>query len=581
MVRRFIVACALVALFAVSIPHPVGAMDSRATRSAAAAVPASAAWTRPVAGPVARPFVAPQSRYGPGHRGVDLAAPPGSPVVAAGDGVVAFAGDVAGSLHVVVAHPRGLKTGYSFLSRVDVAAGARVQRGQRVGTAGGSGDEHATGVLHFSLRVNDEYVDPMVLFVPPDLAEIVHLAPPRGVDEGPVEPAREQRIIADALARPLALPAWAGAQSSGGGGLVGAVAGAFDALGGAAFDFARAFADRGSAALDAARRFVTWAAERAGMLPGIRDVVAIADRLVEWARSRLHCTGDAPDADGTGGSGHALMVVAGISSAWDGTGNSIGLPTDALHYDPAEVRSFSYRGAGPYTDADTWGDLREAAVRLGEQLMAMEREHPGREVDLVAHSQGGVVVDLFLQRVYNPADRRYPPLGTVVTLSSPHQGAPLATAAGQIGRSASGAALLDHAAAALDLPPNGAVSVRQLAERSPAVRSLWKRRLPSNVDFTSIGGVDDVVVPATQIDVPGGQRVLVDPAGIANDHSTITHDRRAMRAVRLALEQRPPPCVSLAQGLRGAVEPLLITRLEHGVGHAGGAIGRGADALKP
>ena len=113
------------------------------------------------------------------------------------------------------------------------------------------------------------------------------------------------------------------------------------------------------------------------------------------------------------------------------------------------------------------------------------------------------------------------------------------------------------------------------------LRSLWTRRLPSNVDFTSIGGVDDFVVPATQIDVPGGQRVLVDPTGIANDHSAITNDRRAMRAVRLALENRPPPCVSLVQGLRGAVEPLLITRLEHGVGRAGAALGRGVDALTP
>jgi hypothetical protein len=103
--------------------------------------------------------------------------------------------------------------------------------------------------------------------------------------------------------------------------------------------------------------------------------------------------------------------------------------------------------------------------------------------------------------------------------------------------------------------------------------------MPHNVDFTSIGGLDDYIVPATQIDVPGGQRVLVDPSGVAGDHAAITHDRRAMRAVRLALEGRRPPCVSLAQGLRGAVEPLLITRLEQGVGRVGGAVGRGVDAL--
>jgi hypothetical protein len=572
MVRRVTVVAALIAVVVASVPHAAGATRTRAD---------NASWARPVPGAVTRPFVAPQSRYGPGHRGVDLAAPPGTPVVASGDGVVAFAGDVAGSLHVVIAHAGGLKTGYSFLSRVDVASGARVKRGVRVGLAGGAGDAHAVGVLHFSLRVNESYVDPMVLFAPPDLALIVHLAPPRGDPEGPVSPAREQRIIADELARPVALPAWLRDQrpSADGPGLVGVVVDAFGALGGAASGLTRALVGVSAAALHAATEFVTWAAGRAGMVPVVRDVADVARRLVDWARSRLNCTEDAPDADGTGGSGHALMVVAGIGSAWDGKGNSLGLPADALHYDPAEVRSFSYRGGGAYDNADTWNDLGQAALRLADQLRAMEREHPGREVDLIAHSQGGIVVDVFLQLVYNPADRTYPPLGTVVTLSSPHQGAPLATAAEQIGRSQSGRAVLDQVSGGAGLPPNGAVSVRQLAERSPLLRTLWERRMPHNVDFTSIGGLDDYVVPATQIDVPGGQRVLVDPSGVAGDHAAITHDRRAMRAVRLALEGRRPPCVSLAQGLRGAVEPLLITRLEQGVGRVGGAVGRGVDAL--
>jgi hypothetical protein len=581
MARRFIVVAALIAVVVASVPHAAGAARARA---------AGASWVRPVDGALTRPFAAPASRYGPGHRGVDLAAPPGTSVVAAGDGVIAFAGEVAGALHVVVAHAGGLKTGYSFLARVDVASGARVQRGTRIGVAGGAGDEHTSGVLHFSLRVNESYVDPMVLFAPPDLALIVHLAPAHGRDEGPVSPAREQRIIADGLAHPVALPSWAhdAQPHSDAERLVGAVVDAFGALGGAASGAAgamagvpRAVADGGDAALRAATELVTWAARRAGLLPVVRDVSAVARRLVDWARSRLHCTADAPDADGTGGSGHALMVVAGISSAWDGTGNSIGLPAAGLGYDPTEVRSFSYRGAGPYGDPDTWGDLLAAANRLAEQLRAMEREHPGREVDLVAHSQGGVVVDAFLQFVYRSDDRTYPPLGTVVTLSSPHQGAPLATAARQLAGSATGRAVIDHAGRAAGLPLDGALSPQQLAEGSPFLRSLWERRLPDHVDFTSIGGLDDYVVPATQIDVPGGRRVLVDPAGVADDHGAITQDRRAMRAVRLALEGRPPPCVPLAQGLRGAVEPLLVTRLEHGVGSGGAAIGRGVDALVP
>src|SRR5262249_41228396 len=62
------------------------------------APPACATWLPPVDGAVVRPFQAPAFAYGPGHRGIDLAAAPGTPARAAGDGVVSFAGSVAGSL---------------------------------------------------------------------------------------------------------------------------------------------------------------------------------------------------------------------------------------------------------------------------------------------------------------------------------------------------------------------------------------------------------------------------------------------------------------------------------------------------
>jgi len=77
-------------------------------------------WSPPVAGRVLRPFAEPIATYAAGHRGVDFAAPPGTPARAANDGTVAFAGDVAGSLHVVIAHAGGIRTSYSFLSRVDM-----------------------------------------------------------------------------------------------------------------------------------------------------------------------------------------------------------------------------------------------------------------------------------------------------------------------------------------------------------------------------------------------------------------------------------------------------------------------------
>ncbi len=112
----------------------------------------------PVDGPVVRAF-APQGRFG-GHWGVDLTVAVGTPVAAADDGVVTFAGDVAGVASVTVNHGGGLRTSYSYLSAVDVTMGDSVLRG---GLIGHSGVDHGLAVLHFSVRVGDRYVDPVLL----------------------------------------------------------------------------------------------------------------------------------------------------------------------------------------------------------------------------------------------------------------------------------------------------------------------------------------------------------------------------------------------------------------------------------
>jgi hypothetical protein len=262
------------------------------------------------------------------------------------------------------------------------------------------------------------------------------------------------------------------------------------------------------------------------------------------------------------------MAVGGIGSAGAPDDSTFALDTRALGYRDDEVTYFSYAPDGrAYAASQTYGELREAGRRLAEQLQRSQREHPGREVDLIAHSQGGVVVDVFLQDFYDAGDPAYPPIGTVVTLSSPHEGAPLATAAAEWRASPVGRRVVDAAGDHLPFPPADAPSVRELDERSPFLRELWAHRLPDHVDFTTIGATDDVLVPATQVDVPGGTKVVVNVGGgPLDDHSTIPHDPNALRVVRAALEDRPPPCVGVVEGLRGAVVPTLITRIEHALG---------------
>jgi hypothetical protein len=527
-------------------------------------------WLRPVDGPVVRPFEEPASRYGPGHRGADLAAAPGTIVRAANDGVVSFAGAVAGTLHAVVAHGGDLRTSYSFLARVDVRTGQTVTRGDVLGTTGGTGPEHSGGVLHLGLRVGDRYIDPMQLFEPTDLTELVRLVPTDLPPAEPWSPSRERSALLDGLEAEGGGPAFVDKVLDG------------------AVDAGRAVVDGGEAAAGVVVRGASAGVKqltRAGValsieiarlaeagwhrtaLAGLtRDLAAIAAGIRDWWRSRDDCSADSAPADGTGGSGHLLMAVAGINSSTDDDGATFALDIDALGYHATEVEFYSYAGDhGPYEKPDTWGDLLAAGERLGEQLKAMHAANPGREIDLVAHSQGGVVVDVFLQHVYDAADPAYPPIGTVVTLASPHEGAPLATVAGDVRSNRTGRAVLDVAEAVLPLPPSDGASTRELAKGSELMNDLWAHRLPDHVDFTSIGGADDYVVPATQIDVPGGTEVLVDVGGVS-DHSAIPDDPRALQVVRAALEGRPPPCVGALEGLRGAVDPVVITRVEHTVG---------------
>jgi Peptidase family M23 len=577
-------------------------------RPAHAAEAADGGWLRPVDGPVVAPFEQPSSVYGPGHRGVDFAVPAGTPVRAASDGVVSFAGSVAGTLHVTVAHAGDLRTSYSFLSSVLVRGGQQVARGDVIGLSGGAGTDHDGSVLHLGLRLGDRYVDPTLLFRPSDLTKLVRLVPAGDPDETPWSPAAERRELQSSLR----LPSPAGAARGGAGDdgddcgdgipLLGDAIDTVCDIGGWLGDGVAASVDAGIDHLDSVTDLADHALDdlRAGVQETVDamqelsreaasalartpagqvalDVVAVGRRFV--ATATADCSDDAPAADGTGGSTHRVMVVAGINSegAAGDRGPTVALDVAALGYrvDDDEVRYFSYAAdAGPYEAAATHGPIEVAATHLRDQLRAMQSERPGQEVDLIAHSQGGVVADWFLGHLYDPADPTLPPLGNVVTLSSPHEGAPLATAGQQIRSTKGGRTLLDLAEGVSSLPPPSSPAVRELAEGSPLIDHLWDHGVPEHFAFTTIGATEDLVVPATQISVPGATETVVAVDDL-NEHSAIVRAPDALRAVRAALEGRAPPCVGLVTALRSAVAPVVISRIEHTIG-SGAAAALGA-----
>jgi murein DD-endopeptidase MepM/ murein hydrolase activator NlpD len=102
------------------------------------------------------------------HRGVDYAAPTGTPIRAAGDGKVTFAGAKGGyGKAVFIQHGSSYTTVYGHLSRFGrgIRSGTRVRQGQVIGYVGSSG--LATGPhLHFEFRVNGAHRNPLTVKLP-------------------------------------------------------------------------------------------------------------------------------------------------------------------------------------------------------------------------------------------------------------------------------------------------------------------------------------------------------------------------------------------------------------------------------
>ena len=321
----------------------------------------------PVAAAVARPFEPPVGTYGPGHRGVDLAAPAGVAIHATERGTVHHAGPVAGIVWVSIDHPDGVRTSYGPLTGLQVVRGERIERGHRIGTLAGThhGDAVRDTGLHLGARRDGVYIDPMSL---PGIA----------------------------LPRPT---------------LVGA--------GG------------------------WWGTDHA------------VTQYMEWGGGRLGgvLTSPSPEARAPGfavpPNANHLVLVAGLGTSSRQT------ILDARHLgiDPSSTTHLSYAGRDldwdgvgggvrrdqlPYGPEDTWRGVEQAALHLREQLRELARREPGRAVDLVGHSMGGVVITYYLLHLHDAYDRTLPAVSHVVTIASPLEGSDLARAGG---------ALLDHPAA--------------------------------------------------------------------------------------------------------------------------------------
>ena len=113
------------------------------------------------------PRVDPITRTVAQHSGIDFVAKVGTPILASGNGTVSRAGwDGAYGLTVEIKHAEGYVSKYAHASKIDVAVGQTVTRGQKIAEVGLTG--RTTGAhLHFEVLYNGQLVNPMQVLVVP------------------------------------------------------------------------------------------------------------------------------------------------------------------------------------------------------------------------------------------------------------------------------------------------------------------------------------------------------------------------------------------------------------------------------
>ena len=134
------------------------AQASGAASGSATEAPSGSGFIWPLSAPITSPF---GMRWGTLHPGIDLGAPAGTPIHAAGTGTVVWCGWMSGYGNLVmIDHHNGLATAYGHQSRIAVGCNQQVTAGQVIGYVGSTG--FSTGPhLHFEVRLNGTPVDPL------------------------------------------------------------------------------------------------------------------------------------------------------------------------------------------------------------------------------------------------------------------------------------------------------------------------------------------------------------------------------------------------------------------------------------
>jgi murein DD-endopeptidase MepM/ murein hydrolase activator NlpD len=223
-----------------------------------------------------------------------------------------------------------------------------------------------------------------------------------------------------------------------------------------------------------------------------------------------------------------LVVLRGLGSS------SEGLPFDPgdLGYDPRSVTAHSYAGPDPdavgtatdpwrsqrpYGPEDTWRGVEAASAHLRDQLRARWAAQPGRAVDLVGYSMGGVVALHYLTHHHDPYDPTLPPIGHVVTLASPLLGSDVAAFGSDVRdhRGLAGAyRTLREGGVADGLPPLEAAAIEDLRPGSTVLDGLaegWRTALAAGPAGALATGTRVLTVAGSRDQVVAARRAVLPP----------------------------------------------------------------------
>ncbi len=508
----------IVTVFCLLACTVVTGRDAAAADAVPTAVVASGTvvYSTPSDAPIVDHFRLPKGEWGPGNRGVDYGTADGSEVSAVANGVVVFAGEVGGTLHVTIEHADGLRSSYSFLSTITVTRGERVARGAKVATT--------AGPFHLGFRTPDgSYLDPEGV-LSGAVVPSTRLVP--GAEEGLDPLGRQERrslmsVLFDTGSAALAHLARTGLDLA--------------ALGA---EFASALATP-AVALRAASAFRRWAQQRMNCTDVSVPVPTATERRIVIEVSGL----------GTASSGN---------SAWEFDTTSLGYASDDVvrfSYNGGRVPPERFSGAALPASGIGWSEFDQrdsqqpvgvSADRLSQLVVATARDNPGVPIDVFAHSQGGVVARLAIERA--SASGELPDtVSTLATVGSPHAGAPLAAGVTAVGLTPAGKAVLgavrrSHLAGA---PDDRLPAMSDLGATSSVMHELHETPMPAQVRFVSLGGSGDLVVPGVATTDPRADAQKILPTGLGlGVHGTLPADSRVTRELGLAIAGMPLTCQS-------------------------------------